>query len=318
MTLPDSSTSPALPRNLLRARLAVVAAALLWSTSGLFAKATIFDDWPSEQRGLLLAFWRALFGGLVLLPSVRRPRWRPALVPMTLVFAVMNVSYLCAVVLTTAANAIWLQMTAPAWVMLIGFLFLGDRPTRVERLQLALGIVGVAVILFSLAPSTEALPHNAVGVASALVSGITYAGVVMFLRRLRDENAAWLISLNLLVTAALLLPYVIYVAAVDGRYPTTTQLAILAAFGALQIGLPYLLFAYGLKNIPSQDAAGLALLEPVLMPLWVLLAWAEEPTTATIVGASLILCGLICRYAAPLGKRRNLANGAGGPYNDGR
>ncbi|MEX2186030.1 MAG: EamA family transporter [Pirellulales bacterium] len=288
----DSSTSHAL----FRARLAVVAAALLWSTSGLFAKATIFADWPPEQRGLLLAFWRALFGGLVLLPTVRRPRWRPALVPMALVFAAMNVSYLSAVVLTTAANAIWLQMTSPAWVMVIGVTFLGDRPTRVERLQLALGVAGVAVILCSLNRATEQLPHNAVGVAMALVSGITYAGVVMFLRRLREENAAWLIALNLLVTAALLLPYVVYVAAVDGRYPSTTQFAILVAFGGLQIGLPYLLFAYGLKNISSQEAAGLALLEPVLMPLWVWLAWAEEPAPATVAGAALILCGLVVRY----------------------
>lgn len=287
---------PALPSSLPRARLAVVGAALLWSLSGLFAKATVFDEWPDEQRGLLLAFWRALFGGLVLVPTVRRPRWRPALVPMTLTFFVMNASFLSAVVLTTAANAIWLQMTAPAWVMLIGVLFLHERPARIEVAQFTLGVAGVAVILFSLAPSTEALPHNAVGVAMALVSGLTYAGVVLFLRRLREENAAWLIALNLLVTAALLLPYVVYVAAVDGCFPSAMQIVVLAAFGSLQIGLPYLLFAYGLKNMASQEAAGLALLEPVLMPLWVLLAWGERPTNATIVGAALILAGLVVRY----------------------
>jgi drug/metabolite transporter (DMT)-like permease len=237
---------------------------------------------------------------------------------MTLVFAVMNVSYLSAVVLTTAANAIWLQMTAPAWVMLIGVLFLAARPSRVEQWQFAFGVAGVAVILFSLAPSTKALPHNAVGVAMALVSGLTYAGVVMFLRWLRDENAAWLISLNLLITAALLLPYVVYIAVVDGLYPSTRQLAVLAAFGALQIGLPYLLFAYGLKNVASQEAAGLALLEPVLMPLWVLLAWGERPAPATIAGAALILTGLALRYAPPRSKWRMLAKSMVGRYNGGK
>jgi drug/metabolite transporter, DME family len=294
------------PRSaIVRARLAVVAAALLWSMSGLFAKSTIFEDWPREQRGLLLAFWRALFGGLVLLPTVRQPRWRPLLVPMTLTFAVMNVTYLSAVVWTTAANAIWLQMTAPGWVMLVGVLFLAERPTRVEQLQLALSLAGVGVILFLLNEGTRELPYNDFGVAMALVSGLTYAGVVMFLRRLRDENAAWLIALNLLVTAALLLPYTVYIAATHGTSPTLAQLGVLAAFGALQIGLPYLLFAYGLKKLPSQEAAGLALLEPILMPLWVLLAWGEEPAGATIVGAGLILAGLIVRYVR---RRQTLGN----------
>jgi drug/metabolite transporter (DMT)-like permease len=188
--------------------------------------------------------------------------------------------------------------------MLIGVLFLAARPSRVEQWQFAFGVAGVAVILFSLAPSTKALPHNAVGVAMALVSGLTYAGVVMFLRWLRDENAAWLISLNLLITAALLLPYVVYIAVVDGLYPSTRQLAVLAAFGALQIGLPYLLFAYGLKNVASQ--------------LWVLLAWGERPAPATIAGAALILTGLALRYAPPRSKWRMLAKSMVGRYNGGK
>jgi DME family drug/metabolite transporter len=282
---------------IVRARVAVVAAALLWSLSGVFAKSTIFDDWPSEQKGSFLAFWRALFGGLVLLPAVRRPRWRPLLVPMSLTFAAMSVAYMNALVLTTAANAIWLQMTAPGWVMLVGVLFLGERPTRVEKLQLVLSLVGVGVILYWLNEDADALPHNGIGVGLALASGLTYAGVVMLLRQLRDENAAWLISLNLLVTAACLLPYATYAAVTFDMRPTLAQLGVLAAFGAVQIALPYLLFAYGLKRIPSQEAAGLALLEPILMPVWVLLAWGEEPAGATIVGAGLILAGLVVRYA---------------------
>jgi drug/metabolite transporter (DMT)-like permease len=299
LTSPDPSASSAL----VRARLAVIAAALLWSLSGVFAKAAIFDEWPAEQRGLLLAFWRALFGGLVLLPTVRNARWRPLLVPMTFTFAVMNISYLSAVVLTTAANAIWLQMTAPAWVMVVGATFLGVRPTRIEQLQFAFGFAGVAVILFSVNSATAALPHNGIGVAMALLSGLTYAGVVMFLRQLRDENAAWLFSLNLLVTAAILLPYVVYLAVVEAQLPSAVQLGVLVAFGALQFGVPYLLFAYGLKRVPSQEAAGLALLEPVLMPLWVVLAWGEEPGVPTLVGASLILAGRDVRYVPRTSKR---------------
>ena len=46
------------------------------------AKAPIFDDWPPEAKGVLMGFWRALFAGLVLVPTIRRPRWRPLLVPL--------------------------------------------------------------------------------------------------------------------------------------------------------------------------------------------------------------------------------------------
>src|SRR5262245_4699664 len=97
-------------------RLCVVAAAVLWSTGSFFAKNPIFDAWPEGQRGAILAFWRALFAGLLILPAVRRPRFNRKLLPMAACFAAMNVSYLTAMSLTTAANAIWLQCTAPWWI----------------------------------------------------------------------------------------------------------------------------------------------------------------------------------------------------------
>jgi drug/metabolite transporter (DMT)-like permease len=60
----------------LRGRLLVLVAAVLWSTSGLFAKATTFEIWPAADRGVILAFWRAAFAGVLLLPAVRRPSRR--------------------------------------------------------------------------------------------------------------------------------------------------------------------------------------------------------------------------------------------------
>ena len=85
----------------IRGRVMIAAAAVMWSTSGFFAKSPLFEDWPVEIRGPLLAFWRSLFACLVLLPLVRRPRWTPKLVPMVLVFAGMNFTYLSAMAHTT-------------------------------------------------------------------------------------------------------------------------------------------------------------------------------------------------------------------------
>src|SRR5690606_4218883 len=128
-------------------RLLILAAALLWSSSGLFVKAPLFDNWPSESRGLLLAFWRALFAGVLLAPAVRKPRFTWRLVPMALCFALMNGTYLSAMTLTTAANAIWLQSTAPLWIFLAGLLWGADVFKRRDLVPLSCGLLGVALIL---------------------------------------------------------------------------------------------------------------------------------------------------------------------------
>jgi drug/metabolite transporter, DME family len=271
----------------LRGRLLVLAAALLWSTSGLFAKAPIFDPWPLEVRGTLLAFWRAMFAAAVLLPLVRQPRWRPALVPLAAIFAGMNLSYLTAMTLTTAANAIWLQSTAPWWVFLIGVLLLGEPILRRDLVPLVFGLGGVGTILWG-----ELHGHAHAGVVWGIASGASYAAVVLLMRRLRAENPAWLVALCHAVTALLLLPWVIHI----NQWPSAGQLLVLAAFGALQMALPYTLLIRGLRSIGSQEAVAIGLVEPVLMPLWVYLVWHEGQAWWTITGAALILAGLGLRY----------------------
>ncbi|MEC9009883.1 MAG: DMT family transporter, partial [Planctomycetota bacterium] len=69
-----------------------------------------------------------------------------------------------------------------------------------------------------------------------------------------------------------------------------------AAFGIVQMSIPYLLFARGLKSVPAQEAALIVLLEPVLTPVWVgLLGWEFAPAT-TWLGGALIVGGLLLRY----------------------
>ena len=282
-------------RSLAGGRLCIVAASILWSTSGLYAKHPTFLDWPIESRGMLLAFWRALFAGLLILPLARRPRWRVELLPMVLCFALMNATYLSSMTLTTAANAIWLQNTAPVWVFLAGILLLHERPTRGDLVLLLFGMLGVGTILcFELRDYLQARSGTQMlGVSLGVLAGVFYGGVVLFMRLLRSENAAWLVSLNLLATAAALAPYVFYL----DIWPTPGQLVLLACFGLFQMGLPYVLFAHGLRHVSSQEAAGITLLEPVLVPVWLLAATSPEyPAPWTIAGGALILLGLVVRY----------------------
>jgi drug/metabolite transporter (DMT)-like permease len=88
------------------------------------------------------------------------------------------------------------------------------------------------------------------------------------------------------------------------RWPDAGQLAVLAAFGIFQMGLPYVLFARGLRAVTSQEATGIGLLEPILLPVWVYLVWNEVPAGSTLAGGSLILAGLALRYAIPFMKQQ--------------
>ncbi len=271
-------------------RLSVLAAAVLWSSSGIFAKADFFADWPQEWRGLIFAFWRAFFAALILLPGVRGVRFRPLLVPMVLCFAGMNVTFLTAMVRSTAANAIWLQNLAPFWVLLATLLIFREPMDRKDALPLVCAGLGVLLILgFELGGGTAG---SRIGVLSGILSGVFYAGVVVTLRQLRGENAVWLTAVNLGAAAILLVPVVLRL----GIVPDPKQLLWLAAFGGLQMAAPYILLSRGLRVVSSQEAVAIALTEPILSPVWAFLVWGERPAWWTLFGAGLILTGLFLRY----------------------
>jgi drug/metabolite transporter (DMT)-like permease len=271
----------------------VISAALLWSTNGLFVKSHVFDDWPQDVRGTLLAFWRALFAGMLLLPAVRKPRWDWRLVPMALAFTAMNVTFLQSMTLTMAANAIWLQSTAPLWVFLFSLTLYRDARDSRDLVPLVCGLAGAAVILSFELRANSLESRAGIGVMLGLLSGVAYAVVVVSIRTLRGHAGPFLVALNHLAAAALLAPYFLFVAEPVSGY----QLLVLAAFGLFQMGVPYLLFARGLREISGQEAAALALLEPVLVPIWVMLTpGGERPAWWTVAGGALILTGLVVRY----------------------
>lgn len=271
----------------LAGRLWILAAALMWSSGGLFGKAPLWSDWPLADQGPLLAFWRAFFAAIVLVPTIRRPRWNGYLVPLAICFTAMNITYLFALTQTTAANAIWLQSTAPWWVFLTSLLLLREPIIRRDLVPLLFATLGVGIILFF-----ELRGQDRFGVLCGLASGVTYAGVLMFMRQLRAENPSWLVALNHSVAALILLPWVLYI----GRWPSSWQLLTLAGFGALQMGIPYTFLIRGLRSISSQEAVAILLIEPILNPLWVYLFYGNAPAAWTMAGAFLILCGLVIRY----------------------
>jgi drug/metabolite transporter (DMT)-like permease len=290
------------PRSVFHGRLLVIAAAVLWSTSGFFAKAPIFDGWDELSRGPLLAFWRATFASLILVMLVRRVSWSWRMVPMLLAFVVMNWTYLSALVLCESAMAIWLQYIAPAWAFLMGWWLFKERPARHDWVLLTFVIVALLIIL------SAGFAATPLGIVYGVISGVCFAAVVVMLRWNNDADPAWLVFINHAATAIVFLPYLIQ----SDVYPVGSQWGYLAAFGMFQMGLPYFLLARALKGISSHEASGLTLLEPVLVPVWVWIAWRnsesyQAPAVTTIVGGLLILVGLLIRYRKPRSVRAAVA-----------
>jgi drug/metabolite transporter (DMT)-like permease len=272
--------------------LCIALAALLWSTSGAFTKVltrdTAFGLNDPPLPGLQIACYRVLTAALVLLPLVRRRdvSFRPVMVVMVGCFAVMNAAFVSALAAGTAANAIVLQYTAPMWMFLASVWLLGEKADLRSAAALAVGLVGVAVIVGGGWREGEL---RVVGVA--LVSGLTYAGVLICLRVLRDASARWLTVLNHLGAGLVLVPFVYALLP-----PSPGQLAVLFLYGAVQMAVPYWLMARGLRAVSAQEAGTITLLEPLLNPLWAYLVAGETPSPFTLTGGAFILGALAWRY----------------------
>lgn len=268
-----------------RGRLLIVSAALLWSLAGVFIK---FLDVPP----LTIVFYRSFFACLIFTPFVRRADWRisgPVGVSVLTYSAAIS-AFVSANKLTTAANAIVLQYTAPIFVFLFSRIVLREKVTKLNGLALSVGMLGVAVISLDSAGEPEMA-----GVLLALLSGLLFAAYMINLRRTSNVSPIYLTWINNAVCALLLL---LVVKSQLGL--TWDQLGILAVMGAVQLGLPYFLFSKGLQTVSLQEASLIALIEPVLNPIWVAVTVGEIPSTATLTGGGMILMGLSVRYIWPL------------------
>lgn len=286
------------PQSRWRGRLLVILAATLWSLNGFFGKVlTKPDTWlglgDPPVEGLHIAFYRCFFAGLFLAPALMRSqlRWQPMLLGMMLCFATMNAMFVYALTLGTAASALLLQYTAPIWLVLHAWLG-GNKLGRTEVIALIVAMAGIGIIIHDAITAAVSEGGQRLGVVLlGLGSGITFAGVLWFLRYLQAQNAFFLTVLNQAAAASLVLPFLWL-----HPQPTGPQLIVLAIFGVVQLGLPYVLMAKALRWVPAHEAGLLGLIEPLLNPIWAYVAAKETPETSTVMGGALILLALIVRY----------------------
>lgn len=277
----------------MNARLLIVFAAVLWSLSGFFTR--LFDSpWLGLDEPPLTplqrAAGRALFAGLMLVPLVR-PRdvsVSPRLLGTALAFTLMNASYITAMTWGTSGSAVLLQYTAPLWIFLVSVFLYRERPESRDLPTLFLGMIGMAFLLVGGWTGSQLTP-----VLLAMVSGFFFGMVLLGLRAQRDQSPVWLTVVNHLTAGIALLPFI-----VRDATPTLAQLGMLAVFGVVQLGLPYLLAAYASRFVRPGEAATLMLIEPILVPVWAYLIdpVREQPDVWMILGGLFVVGSLAYRY----------------------
>jgi drug/metabolite transporter (DMT)-like permease len=282
--------------------LSIVACATLWSMGGLFIKMVAWHP-------MIIAGGRSLIAALFmlairLLRSRREPftvissesrKNRSALWGAALMNAATMLIFVAANKLTTAANVILLQYSAPIYAAVFGWVLVKEKPRKEH--WIALGALAVGLYVFF---KDGISGGGFLGDALALVSGVTFALYSVFMRLQKDGRPEDSILLSYLISAAVGLPFAFI-------YPpefSATAVSGVLILGIFQIGAASLLFAYGIRRISAVQAMLAAVMEPVLNPFWVFLATGETPSASAVAGGAIILAAVTGSSIASVRKDR--------------
>ena len=259
-------------------------AALCWSLGGVLIKRV---DWPP----LAVAGGRGLIAAMFLAATTRGLKftWSPVQLGAAVAYAATTVLFVVANKLTTAANAILLQYTAPVWIALLGAWFLGERATRADWATVGAVLAGMALFF------ADGLQfHGVTGNVLALASGVSFALMILTLSRQKNSGGpVESIILGNLIAFVIGLPFML-----RAPLPSPGGLAALGVLGVVQLGISYWLYARALKHVTALEAVLVPVVEPILNPVWVLLALGEKPSGLALVGGVIVLTAVTARALA--------------------
>ncbi|MDR2945418.1 MAG: DMT family transporter [Candidatus Adiutrix sp.] len=253
----------------------LLAAASLWSLSGVLVK-TI--DW----NPLALASSRSLVAGFTIIFLTRRtldrrppsrPQWWGAVF-----MALVGLTFVSATKLTTAANAILLQYTAPVWVAIFAPLVLRERTSGRDWFFIALTFGGMAMFFMD-SVSAEGFW----GIILAIMSGLAFAALPMALRYVKDDQPFKCLIYGNFLLFLVGLPFW------RAPYPDLGDVGLIIFAGVVQYGLPYYLYALASKGVSTLEMVLVTALEPILNPIWVFLAIGEQPGLWSLIGGAVVL-----------------------------
>lgn len=258
----------------------LVIASVLWSLSGLLIKLVNWN--PVAIAGV-----RSLIASLVILAFLKKPNlhWNRLKAGGAVAYAGTVILFVIANKLTTSANAILLQYTAPVYVALLGAWLLKERTRLLDWATIA-AVLGGMVLFFI----GDVSPGNLLGNILSIVSGFGLACVTILLRMQKDANPLESVFWGNLLTGVIGLPFMLTAGMPDGR----SWLGLLF-LGVFQLGFSYVLYAYAVRHVAALEAILVSAIEPLLNPLWVFLVVGELPGTWAFIGGFIVLLAVMGR-----------------------
>ena len=280
--------------------LLVLGAAILWSTGGLFIKAT-------HLSAIELSFGRSLLAAITIAIFTRREGFGLNRISAltSILYAALLLLFVLATKLTTAANAIFLQYTAPVYVLILEPLFYKEKFRARDFITVAACMAGMSLFFVG-----NLRPQDINGNLLALASGVCFALFFLLLRHSKARNvnrASSAIYGNLIVV---LICGPAFFGAMQRGIDVGDYLRI-AYLGVIQIGFAYLLFTLAMaRGVRSLDASIIGYIEPVLNPIWVFLFIGERPSTWAILGGGIIITSVIAHMLIKTKTRAAKTNSA--------
>lgn len=270
---------------MLKARLNIVFGALLFSTGGVAIKTATLTGWQ-------LSCFRSLIAGIAVYALLPRARagwsWRSLAVAVP--YAATFTLFTLANKLTTAANAIFLQDTAPFYILLLGPVLLRERIQSRDLPFMAALLIGLALIFASTREPIATAADPDLGNMLAVCSGFSWALTVLGLRWLavrsveHDEQPEAAVVAGCFVASVLAAFFAFPV-----EDPRLVNWLIVLYLGVFQIGLAYVFVMEGMRHLRALESSLLLLVEPVFSPLWAWLVLAEDPGTLALIGGAVVI-----------------------------
>ncbi len=270
----------------------ILTAALLWSSGGLFIKLISFS-------AMQLSFFRCSIAAITFALIFRKRILitNKLSVANSFIYAVVLISFVIATKTTTAANAIFLQATAPIYVLIFEPILTKAKYEKINVITVGVCVLGM--ILFFVG---KLEPGHLEGNLVALLSGIMFAAFFLGMKRNDQQYQQSSIFWGNIIVALVCIPFLASLELI-----TFSDIWMVSFLGVFQIAIAYAFFASGLKRVFAVEASIISMVEPVLNPVWVFLGYGETPTIYSIIGGLIILGAIVVRTlitGSPIIKRR--------------
>ncbi|NLL67504.1 MAG: EamA family transporter [Clostridiaceae bacterium] len=251
----------------------------MWSLGGLLIKSI-------NAHPLAIAGTRSAISCIIMILYVKKPKfnWSFTQIAAGVAYASMVITFVFSTKLTTAANAILLEYTAPIFVALLSAWMLKEKPKAIDWVTIML-VFGGMVLFFLDSLDAKGFAGNIFG----LLSGISYALFTVFMRMQKNGSPIESVILGNAISAIVGIPFIFM------SVPDFKGWLFLVILGVVQLGIPYIMYSEAIKNASALEASIITMIEPILNPIWVVLIIGEIPGVLSIIGGIIVIATVAIR-----------------------